>query len=63
MQSATDSGLIKRGKMCEQCGARGLIEGHHDDYNRPLTVRWLCKRCHFGWHKTNRPIPLSATNG
>jgi hypothetical protein len=63
MQRATDKGIIKRGDKCEQCGKARTssqdIEGHHDDYNKPLTVRWLCKVCHFAWHKANKPIPLS----
>jgi ribosomal protein S27AE len=61
MQRATDKGLIKRGTKCEQCGNEGIIEGHHEDYNKPLTVRWLCKKCHFDWHKSNKPIPLEKT--
>lgn len=60
MQTATDKGIIKRGDTCEQCGGGGVIEGHHDDYNKPLTVRWLCKKCHFAWHKINKAIPLRA---
>ncbi len=63
MQRATDKGLIKRGEKCEECGTQGTgpqpIEGHHDDYNKPLTVRWLCKKCHFDWHKLNKPVPLA----
>jgi ribosomal protein S27AE len=60
MQIATDKGIIRRGTVCEQCGDGGVVEGHHDDYNKPLSVRWLCKRCHFEWHKSNKAIALRA---
>lgn len=36
---------------------RALVQAHHDDYNHPLTVRWLCQPCHYEWHKHNRAIP------
>lgn len=36
-------------KPCEVCGA-AKAEAHHDDYSKPLDVRWLCKRHHAEVH-------------
>jgi len=44
--------------LCEICKSIIDICGHHDDYNYPLKVRWLCKLHHFQWHKKNKPVPL-----
>ena len=35
---------------CEICGVE-KAEAHHDDYNEPLKIRWLCFKCHRNWHK------------
>ena len=53
---AIKSNKITRGDSCEQCSSRTRIEGHHDDYNFPLDVRWLCCKCHHKWHKNNTPL-------
>lgn len=37
---------------CEVCG-RKETEAHHDNYDKPLEVRWLCFECHRKWHKDN----------
>jgi len=29
---------------------KGSVEMHHDDYDQPLEVRWLCRRHHQQWH-------------
>ena len=34
---------------CEVCGDT-KVEKHHDDYSKPLEVRWLCKTHHRELH-------------
>jgi len=45
---------IYRGKIaklpCEICGAKNT-HAHHDDYDKPLQVRWLCPTHHCEIHK------------
>lgn len=59
---------IARGALvpqpCEGCGltgtmadGRNAVQAHHDDYNHPLRVRWLCQQHHHEWHRDNRPVP------
>ena len=44
---------IKRGDLtrlpCEVCGSFPT-DGHHDDYSKPLSVRWLCRNHHIEHH-------------
>jgi ribosomal protein S27AE len=51
----TVQNALRRGKLkkepCEKCGATQRIEAHHDDYSKPLAVRWLCKRDHMRLHR------------
>jgi ribosomal protein S27AE len=39
---------------CEVCGL-GDAQAHHDDYARPLDVRWLCGGCHKRHHVKHGP--------
>ncbi len=46
---------ITKPSICECCGSGDKkIHAHHDDYSKPLVVRWLCFRCHYALHKAER---------
>jgi hypothetical protein len=48
---------LKTGKLvkgpCERANehCRGKIHAHHDDYTKPLEVRWLCGHHHRAEHQ------------
>lgn len=67
VERAVEKGLLTP-QPCEKCGefpldknGKRLIQAHHDDYNKPLEIRWLCQRHHYEWHKTNKAIPREET--
>lgn len=47
-EKAVLSGKIKKGP-CNICGER-VTQGHHEDYNEPLKVVWLCGIHHRELH-------------
>ena len=51
--NAIRDGRLAR-QPCEVCGA-AKAQAHHDDYGKPLDVRWLCTTHHAEWHKHNTP--------
>jgi ribosomal protein S27AE len=45
---AVRKGALLR-QPCEVCGSAS-VQAHHDDYARPLDVRWLCVKHHAEHH-------------
>lgn len=43
VSNAIRDGKLKR-QLCEVCGKKA--QAHHDDYSKPLQVRWLCTHHH-----------------
>jgi len=48
VKTAIAKGILVRG-WCEVCGKRP-VHAHHDDYSKPLEVRWLCQYHHQQEH-------------
>jgi ribosomal protein S27AE len=52
--NAITYGRLERPTECEKCGppkwSNTIIVAHHDDYTKPLDVRWLCGSCHRRHH-------------
>lgn len=48
LQGQVARGKISRGE-CEVCG-KPDAHAHHDDYAKPLDVRWFCTRHHSEFH-------------
>lgn len=56
------SNAIARGNLikhpCMICGKIERVQAHHDDYSRPLDIKWLCPSHHRLFH--NGKIRLAA---
>lgn len=50
---AIKEGRLVRPQRCEKCGKRRKTVAHHEDYSKPLEVKWLCYSCHRSWHAEN----------
>lgn len=48
---AVKLGYINRPTKCDRCEVHCKPHGHHDDYDKPLEVVWLCRKCHGKEHR------------
>ncbi len=55
VSAALRNGTLVR-KPCEVCGDKA--QAHHEDYGKPLEVRWLCRKHHAmeHWKPTDSPL-------
>ena len=45
---------------CEVCGNKNS-HAHHEDYSKPLEIRWLCQKHHSEVHRKYNPRVLIAS--
>ena len=50
VQRAIRRGDFKRALTCVLCGRNGHILAHHEDYDKPLELLWVCASCHKKIH-------------
>ena len=52
---AIKQGTLIRADHCEVCNIpTTYLDGHHDDYRKPLKVRWVCQSCHRKIHAARK---------
>lgn len=47
---AIQRGQLERPATCQACGKKCKPQAHHEDYGKPLEVRWFCPTCHAAQH-------------
>lgn len=69
VNKAIKQGKLTRPKQCFLCERNNLkINAHHNDYDKPLEVEWLCNRCHIrkhygiAWNDESRVKPRFRRN-
>jgi hypothetical protein len=60
VKRAIEKGLLIKPLHCELCGATERIEAHHENYNKPLDVIFVCSTCHHKIHKFKRILERKA---
>lgn len=51
---AIKEGVLIRAYNCEKCNVEEYTVAHHEDYNKPLSVNWLCRSCHRRIHMVDK---------
>lgn len=42
---------IIKPEHCQLCGKNKPLDGHHNDYTKPLQIVWVCRLCHRKIHQ------------
>lgn len=46
-------------QKCEMPGCTEFGDRHHENYDKPLEIHWLCKRHHNNYHAAKRQRQIS----
>lgn len=51
VRKAVNAGVLIRPDRCELCSCEhDRLHGHHEDYGKPLEIKWFCPCCHVNLH-------------
>ena len=50
VERAILKGTLVKPTRCTICMKLGRIEAHHEDYTKPLDIKWMCSCCHRKYH-------------
>lgn len=50
VEVAIKKGVLRKPNKCQNCDIETKVQAHHEDYNKPLVVMWLCRECHNKIH-------------
>lgn len=56
VEHAVAKGILHRPDLCDECSNPCKPHAHHDDYGKPLDIRWLCQPCHSVIHPGMRRL-------
>jgi len=54
LRKAIEKGKIIKPLFCSSCDKKTKLVGHHEEYDKPLEVIWLCQSCHKIVHAKNK---------
>lgn len=54
VNEALKTGKLKKPNKCSNCNQEKNVQAHHEDYNKPLEIIWLCVSCHSQLHKQKK---------
>lgn len=63
VKNAIRAGRLERGTCCHFCCASKNLQAHHEDYDHPLDVVWLCASCHGKLHGIKGDFRRSKMEG
>lgn len=54
VNEAIKTGKLVKPSECSCCKLKKEVQAHHEDYEKPLDIIWLCPACHSKLHKQKR---------
>lgn len=54
LRYALKKGDVIKDDKCQMCEEEKKLEAHHENYDEPFNVVWLCRQCHIKLHRIKK---------